>query len=140
VSIDISMLGDRELEKTLARLPDVAQKRVVRKAFTKGGRVVLAAVKRHTPVKTGALKKGIKSRAGKARRGAVVRSVMLPYREELGIPADAKHYYPAAVEYGHGNVPPHSFLRKGYDEVEEQVFSLVKREIGDGIQREFLKL
>ena len=78
------------------------------------------------------------------------------------------YYWPIALEYGHAalgsgtyagasllrsqgrrpvrvrktapkHVPPHSFLRAGYDAVETEAASIVDREISDGLHKEWSK-
>ena len=149
-AVDISMLGDKQLERQLRTLPDRVQKKIVRSAFVKAARPILIAVRRSVPGSGDnqrLLRKGIKARMGRrTRRQRVARFIALPSRESLGIPGDAPHYWPAALEYGHVSgkergrfVPPRSYLRKGFDETERQAFGIVKSEIGSGIGKEWLK-
>lgn len=133
--IDISMLGDKQLAKQLKALEGPKQKKVVRQAYVKGAAVFRKSIRSLTPVDTGALKKAIKSYAGKGKKGQITRFVGIKDRASLGIEESSKYYYPAAVEYGHEGVSAKSYLRAGYDAVEEQVFALVKRLIGAGIER-----
>jgi len=117
---DISMLGDKELEKKLGRLEDKVQTKIMRGAMRKTMTVIKKRVVAAVPVATGKLKAAMKAQkiksSKRSRKNKNIRiSLPFPTRAELGIPADAKHYYPAAVEYGHGSVPPHSYIRKPTD-------------------------
>jgi len=145
--IDISLLGDKELERKLAGLADKLQRKVVRTALHKTlNKIVKKEIVRRLsghPVqsKTGrlraAMKRGrVRSSAGRKARRTIARAIPLPPREELGIDPDDKFYYPAAVEYGHGNVPPKSFLRAAVDDNEERIKKHLARLIGEGIERE----
>ncbi len=142
--IDISLLGDKQLQKALNALPVKVEKKIVRQAFVKGARPILKSIRALVPgsgEKHAMLRRGIKSRAGKrTRRASISRFILLPTRAFLGIPASAEHYWPAAVEYGHvardgSFVAPRSFVRSGYDAKESEAFGIVKREIGDGVAK-----
>lgn len=138
---DISLIGDKELEKMFRELPLVVEKRVIRKAQTKAMRVIQRSVLSRVPVLTGTLKRGIKSRALKSRRrGIIGRVLSLPDRASLGVGANTKVFYPAAVEYGREGVPAIPFLRGGFDAAEEEAFNILKREIGAGIVEAAKKL
>ena len=140
--VDISLLGGKELQRTFRELPLKLQKSIVRKANTKAMKPILASVRSRTPVLTGNLRRGIKSRAMKVRRrGSVIgRILLLPTRADLGISPSDKYYYPAAVEYGHDAVTGVNFLRGGFDAAEGEAFEILKREIVAGIEREAKKL
>ncbi len=140
--IEISIGGGRELARAMRELPRVAGTRVVRKAITKAMRPVRREVLARTPVLTGALKRGIKTRAFKAARRSFIigRVLLFPTREDLGIAADDPYYYPAAVEYGHDSVEGVNFLRGGFDAAEGEALQILTREIGIGIEREAKKL
>lgn len=134
-TFDISVLGDKALERDLAALPNTLQKAALAPALKAGGKVILREIKALTPVLTGRLKAGIKLVSGGRSRSRVRWIIATPTRKFLGIPKGAKHYYPAAVEYGHGNVPAHSFLRRGYDNTENQAFAVIRRELDLSILR-----
>lgn len=140
--VDISMVGDKELERMFRDLPVKLQTKVVRQANTKAIRPILRSVKARVPVLTGVLKRGLKSRAMKRKRrnSPIGRFLLLPLRADLGIKADDPYYYPAAVEYGHDNVAAVRFLRDGFDAAEEEAFGILKKEIGAGVEREAKKL
>lgn len=146
--IDISMIGDKGLERAFKRLPVALQKKGVRRAFTRAARPILKAVRSRVPgsgERHKALRSGIKSRAGRrTRRGIIRRWILLPTRAELGIPADAKHYWPAALEYGHiaggGTfVAPRSYLRTGFDATEKLAEAIIRKELGDFVAAEWRK-
>jgi len=134
-TVDISLLGDKRLQRKLERLVVAAQKRVIRSALRKGGHILRDEAKALCPVRTGALRKSIKVRAIKGKRATIGVVVASGTREELGLKA-ADYYYPAAVEFGTGNAPAHSFLRAARDAKRDEVIEVIKREIGEGITRE----
>jgi hypothetical protein len=145
------MLGDKALERDLRQLADTGQRRVLKRAMVKPAALIRKAVRERVPGSGEdhqRLKKGVKSKAMKGSRTFFGRAVSLPTRDELGIPADAKGYWPAALEYGHaivrggrvvGRVKPYSYLRAGFDAVEEKAHGILKREVGVGIERELKK-
>ncbi len=136
--IDISLMGDRKLQRKLKRLPIVVQRKIVRHALREAARPVLATAKALVPVDTGRLKKSLKIRsAGKRGQAGIV--VRTGTRAELGIPEDAKYFYPAALEFGHGNVPAYPFLRPALDQNRPRALKIIARELGAGIEREAVK-
>lgn len=141
--VDISLLGDKALQRKLQRLPYAMQKKIVRPSLREAARPMLATAKAIVPVETGRLKKSLKLRAMKVHRrdqfGVVV---FTGKREELGIPADDKSYYPMSVEYGHGGphpAPAHPFLRPAFDANKEGAKAIIAREIGQRITTEARK-
>lgn len=140
--VDITMLGDKKLSRKLARLPVAMQRKVVRPSLRAGAKPMLASAKQNCPVKTGKLKKSLKLRALKARRGNFGVMVRTGTREDLGIPADAKGYYPIAVEFGHGGpqpAPAHPYIRPAFDTNKERAKRIIAREIGMRITAEARK-
>ncbi|MFQ5625591.1 MAG: HK97-gp10 family putative phage morphogenesis protein [Methyloligellaceae bacterium] len=124
--MDISVFGDRRLQFMLNdRLPKEAKK-IMRKALRAGARPVLKQARQTAPRGSGALRRGIKLRSIKRTRKSIGVIVRLPKREELGIPADAKYYYPAAHEFGTKHIPAKRFLRAALYENEKRFFSIVR--------------
>lgn len=140
--INISMIGDDVVVKQLARLEAVTQKKIVRSAMRKSAKRVKDAVVREwqshadtgrtaaamaaTPVRSG----------GRSRR--FIRMVWpLPDRHLLGIPENDPHYYPNAVEYGHGRVPAKAYTRRTVNRVTPREYRAMGHDIGDSIEREW---
>ena len=131
---DISVLGDRRLSKDFERLGEDMGRVIADRALEDGGKVIFAAVRGLVRVRTGRLRKGLKLKLIRTRRVTGWR-IETPTRRALRIPASAKHYYPAALEYGHGNVPAHSFMRAGFDNAEERAFAVVRVSFNREIDR-----
>ena len=55
--------------------------------------------------------------------------VQTPTREQLGIPEDASHYYPAVLEYGTSEIPARSYMRNARDSAERDVYRTYRIEI-----------
>ncbi len=109
----IEVMGDKRILKKFAQLTTkAAQRRVINKAARPAAKPILESARANAPVETGALRRSIKIRTFKTRPGM---SVAPGTREELGIPAEAKHYYPAAVEYGHSGAPGKFFMRRAFE-------------------------
>jgi hypothetical protein len=50
-----------------------------------------------------------------------------------------RYWYPAAVEWGHGTVPPYPFMRPAYDLKGPEARDTTMRELLDGTLREAAK-
>lgn len=142
---DISFLGDKELARKLKRLEDKAARDVVKPAAKSAGVPVLAAAKSKVPADRGRLRDGLKLSAF-SRKSGVGASVKTPTRKKLGIPADAKGYYPASLEYGwtlrvFGSkfntrvMPATPYLRPALDENATTAKNIMIREIRQGLIR-----
>ena len=110
--VDIEMLGDKKLQRTLNRMDLRVQAKGMAKALRAGGKPILADAKAraraaHNPAtpSTNMLKvaRGLKLRKAKGRRrGVIGMRILTPTKAELGIPEGSKWYYPAHVELGSG--------------------------------------
>lgn len=134
VGIDISGLGDARLQARLKQLDAKVQRKVVRQALRAGAKVVLAATKALVPVDTGALKSGLKLRALKSRRGTFGIQVQTPTRAQLGIPSDAKGYYPAVLEYGAEGHPAKPYLRPALEQARTAATTTIRTAIAQGVE------
>jgi HK97 gp10 family phage protein len=70
----IAVVGAKELQRRLYNLGTKGQKAALRKATRKGARVILAAAKKEIPVKTGSLRRSLKTVA-RTRKGVVSTTV-----------------------------------------------------------------
>lgn len=135
--VDISLIGDKELERKLRKLPPKVQKQVVRPALVKVAKRARDDITAAMPVDTGKLKSlGMKVVPIKrSRSGGIGRLVQTPTKEELGIPNDSKSYYPAHVELGHsikggGKVADKPYIRGTMKTNRPKYLSFLRREIG----------
>ena len=131
---DITMLGDKGLERMLKQLPDKAQDQAVRFGVRKAAEVAKQEMLRRVPTDTGELKQLLAAGKLKSinRRGVLSIGSRLPTREELGIPAEAKSFWPSALEYGHAfpghegkDVAPRPFMRPAIDENRPRLIGIV---------------
>jgi len=132
--IDIAVIGDKELQRKLKALDIKMQKKIIHKALRAAAKPILAQSKATAPVLSGRLKKSLKLRARRARRGVFGVQVMTGTRQELGIPAGYPYYYPAAVEYGHARAPAHPFLRPALEANRQKGINIAANVIRQGIE------
>ena len=147
MSVDIQILGDRELQRKLARLEDKAQKKIVQSALRKSAKRakdrIIGNIQKLGLILTGQMlnafkKMKIKSSSRKPRKLIRI-GPEWPDRSELGISPDDKYFYPTAVEYGHGNVKAYPFVRPAIDEHTQAEHAKIAKDIGAGIIRESKK-
>jgi len=139
--IDISLIGDKELQRKLNKLARDVQIRLLGSAMKNtGNKILRAPIAAAVPVKSGRLKAAMGKQKFKIFRGKTSGARLeMPPRAALGIDPQDKYYYPVHVEYGHGNVPPHSFLRKPVDENAARWRAAVGAELGRKIEAEARK-
>lgn len=143
--IDISMLGDKALTKKLGKLPGRLQKKVLRQAMRKAAKPILADIKqsissiRVTGLHTDPLKKKTKIKSLKRSRNKIGVRITTPTRDELGIPADSKWYWPAHIELGTSKEPAQPFMRGPFNAARQKTLTTIKQETGKGIIREAMK-
>jgi len=151
--VQISMLGDKALQKQLDQMEEKVAWKVVRSAMRKRGNRVYKKMLENISgnpirVRTGALlnaMRGLKVTAGKRRKHWMQQYIPLPTRASLGIKEYVKSeksthgYYPSALEYGWEGVPPKRWVRGAADHNKTAENALMAREIGKGIEREAAK-
>lgn len=97
---DIALLGVPALEAQLAALPVKVERRVIAKALRSAANLILPVARARAPRKSGVLQRTIRTRALRRSRNRIGFGVFTGRRADLGIPADARYYYPAAQEIG----------------------------------------
>jgi len=132
--VDITLLGAPELQAQFKLLPLKVQKKLLRQGMRKSGKLVRDEARRLVPVDSGALKKSLKVRAAPGKRGSFGIRIMTGERSELGIDPDASGYYPASVEFGSRTQPAQPYLRAAADAKREEVFSIMRAAVRDGIR------
>lgn len=150
--IDISLLGAKELERKLVRLAGKDQKAVVRGALGKSQTRIKKAVVAAAPVRTdnlpggqspapGTLKRALKATKidRETTRISVAVNWPMPIRSLVGVAPGDKYYWPAHVEYGHGNVPPNPYIRGTVNAMEAAEFRKIGSDIGRGIEKKAAK-
>lgn len=125
--------GLEELERTLRELPDKVEKKVVSQALRKGLKPIQKEAKNLAPVLSGQLKKAIKIRAGKRKKGQVSVNVIIGDK-------DFQNFYPKFIEYGTSKLPANPFMRTAYANKKAEAIGIIEIEIAAGIEREAAKL
>lgn len=137
---DISMLGDKALERKLRRLADKVQVKVVGSALgksrTRTKRAILATMDSgFFKEPTGELRESFKKTKLKSskRRGVIRRSIAQPETAEEAIKMNS-------VEYGHttpqgGFVQPKPFIRSTVNAIEDEELRRIGKDIGSGIEQ-----
>lgn len=129
--------GLQEATQALRELDRKAQKRIVRKALRAGGKVIQDKARTEAPTRTGALKRNVKIRGGRASKGSVALNIGIGARDFTG-----KTFYGGFVQYGHrigkralGSkrklVPPNEFLTRAFDATKEQAVTVVVQALGE---------
>ena len=138
---DIRVLGIPELQAQLEKLAVQTQKRVLGKAMKAGAQKVLAKAKQLCPV--GPVKQNgehlrdtLRVITLKGRGKFIGAAVSTGSRERLGIDPKDKHYYPMALEVGHGTVAARPYMRPALDGQRDAVIAVIADEIGKGIIQE----
>lgn len=148
----VQIIGAEEVMRKLAQLPAKLQKKHIRKAIRNGGKKVLRKAKELVPYDTSGhqlsredgkkrakhLRDTLKLRVAKnhGRRGQISMKISTGTREELGIPADEKGYYPAALEYGGLAWQPMPYMRPAYTSTKDIVIQDVRQDVLNGIEQE----
>lgn len=138
--IDISFLGDKELQRKLKQIEIKAERKIVRSAISKAMKQVKDRAKELAPVNLGRLKASIKQQS-RTKRGISRAKVVTGTREELGVDDNQKGFYPAAIEYGYKTssgkvIPAKPFMRRAITEKQDSVMKETRDRIAQGIERE----
>lgn len=134
--VDIRILGDKELERKFASLAVKIQKKLAKAAIGVAIKEVLKRAKQLVPVKSGALRDSLHIKSLKGRGKIIGYRVSTGSRETLGIDAKDKYFFPAAVEFGHGNVSAKPFIRPAIDSQKSRLLGIIASELGGKIEEE----
>lgn len=143
---DISIFGDKKLQRKLRKLERKVQRKFLREEFKESSNRLQSEVVQYIDRVLGR-HRGIyrnawadaKTATGKAGSGVLRVGIVLPSREDLAIAADDPNYYPYAIEYGHGNVPAHPHIRPAVDNNADAELAKIGRGLGRKIEREARK-
>ncbi len=128
--VSVKLLGAKELDRKLRKLEPKIGKKVIKGALREAAKMILKVAKQKVPVDTGALKKDLKVRAMKRKKGR--------YGVLIGTAAGwgkGKTFYGAYLEFGTSKRPAKPFLRPAFDETKEAVIRRLKRRLKVGIER-----
>ena len=139
---DLNITGLDELLKALQSLPKEVARQAIRKPLREGAKIVLAEAKRNVPKgKTGNLKRSLKVRAGKRKKGTISIRVVTSEGWFKG-----ETYYGGFIEYGTGErfhksgksvgtVEARHFIKRAYDTTKDRVRKMMERAIVKNIDQ-----
>lgn len=158
VKASVEVVGLHAFEKLLERLGTKDANAIVRKSQRVAAKSMMEETKKRAPVDTGLLKKSLAVRALKRKRGrigfrvgyknvdlivakgsgfgAFVRNLKKFGKADIKTPKPAKekrYFYPAIVEYGSKNNPPHPFMRPAFDAHKAAAKQLIVNTVREGI-------
>lgn len=140
----ITLHGDKELAAIIRTLPDKVQRKLLRRAVTKGSTPVLRRAKQLAPRRSGLLRRSLKRKI-KTYKGGVVVAVIGPDKNVSGVVGKRKHTpgkIAHLVEYGHGGkhpAPPHAFLEPALESTKAQAVAIMEDTLRQGIISEASK-
>jgi hypothetical protein len=153
----LDLSGDVALIALFEELPAVMRARVLEPALKEGAKPIKDRVDALTPIQSPPYKgqsPGVRLKTlgtelvkrkrtrgrSKSKPKWVGWRVQFPVRERMGIAADALHYYPAALEYGHGSARPVAMMRRGLLQTRGRANSAIRSHVKTNIDKEVIKL
>lgn len=131
IQIDISIIGDKKLQRDLRKLPNTLQKKIGRRALRAGARIVGTEAQAKAPRDSGDLAESLIYKPGKRSR------VRISQHAIFGV--SLIRYYAAAIELGARLRRPFTFLRDAADQTAPRVLDTVQAEIGTEIDKAMRK-
>lgn len=130
----IELIGVRDLLRRIQRLERGKELRAaIRRRLREAGRPLLAAAKAFAPEDEGTLQRSIKLRAGRRSRRSIGVVVGPPEsKQALGIPPNAKGYFPTHLELGTRYHKQERWLRGAMDATLENSIRVLMQ-LGDDI-------
>lgn len=135
IDLKFEFSGGKELSEALQELPRRLENRVLRKALRQGGNILLRKARQLAPVKTGALRKGIKLKIDLRGTPAAIINVRIPSKSGKQKTSSGP-YYSSFVELGTSKMAAHPFLRPAFDAVKEDALETFLNVLNDGIEEE----
>lgn len=128
----ITIKGADEIQRLLSELEPKLQRKVIRQALRKAAKPIQSAAKADAPTKTGRLRKAIKIRAAKRKKGTIGINVAIADRDFTG----AK-FYGAFENYGTSRgIEQRRFMNRAADSEGPRSAESAQLEIAAGIDRE----
>ena len=131
--VSITIKGGKKLDNKLKKMDRRVATKVLKTSFKAAMEPVKAEAKRRAPRDTGALIRSIRIGVynGKDYVGAVVKTGT---RKQLKIPANAKSYYPAFIEYGSQGERARPYLRSALFKKRKVVLKRVSDDIRKALE------
>jgi hypothetical protein len=141
IQIRLDVLGDKGLQRALDRLEDRVAKKLTLKAMRVAWKPILARAKTLAAPLSARLAKLLKLKVFRGRRGSGLFGIQVvtPKKAALGIPEDAKGYWPAHQELGWKDGPARPYIRPAFDALKETALSLFGNAMAAALGREWRK-
>ena len=139
----IELKGFTELERKLAGLEPKIAKKVMKKSLREGAKIVQRKARINANSKVGGKMGELIAKFIKIRTWTRPRRFYKGVSLEVSATGDdffvdygqrGRNYIPAAIEYGHDNVAPISFMRSAWDSTKRAVLIKTERELKTGIE------
>jgi HK97 gp10 family phage protein len=134
----VVVTGIKEVDRALKQFEPNLQKKVLRQALRKGGRILAIEVKGQAPVLTGATRRAVKVQAMKmGRRTSMGVKVVIAAGEKTAKTSartGERFFVPAIEEFGDSTHAPNPFMRRAFNARAEQVRRVVIDAIRSGIE------
>lgn len=125
---DVSILGDAALTKVFQGLERKVAGKVLRPALRVAAKRIRDVARANAaPGLTGATSEHIRVK-GSSKKGRLAVQVVTGSREDMGIPPEAKYYYPSAVELGTEHMEAQPFLRPALDANRAAALGMIRSE------------
>ncbi len=133
--------GIAEVKAGLAELEKSVAKKILRKGLRAGAKLVLTEARADAPVKSGLLRKNVKIRSAKGKKGTVAINVGVGSKDFAG-----ETFYGGFVLYGHkvgsrklgatrADVPANNFLGEAFEKTKEAAVDVAIATWGELIQQ-----
>lgn len=132
---NLDIKGAKRLNRKLDRMGTTAGRKVVRPAMRAALVPVVQSAKAFAPVDSGRMRQSIKAFVTNSRRDGIDGRVRTGTRRQLRIPADAKYYYPAAIEFGSRRMSARSFLRRAVTARKREALKILGAGIKAGLKK-----
>lgn len=124
-----------ELLAKLQKLRGAAMRKVFRQAVREAARPVLATARQIVPIDTGKLQGSLRIFAGRRSFRSINVVIKPGSRQALGIPPEAKGYYPAHIELGTKKFAANRYLRDAMELERSDAIRIINAHIKIGIEK-----
>lgn len=128
--------GLKETIKKLQNLEPKVAKKVVRKTLRTGAKIMQTEVKQNVPVDEGNLRKSLKVKAGKRKKGSISVAVTTSAEDNL---YKGDQFYGAFQEFGTSKMQGKHFMEQSFNAKENEARQVMTESLKDLIEEEAKK-
>jgi HK97 gp10 family phage protein len=128
--IDIALVGDKKLLRKFRRLGRKESRKGIRRGLRAGAKIITKEAKRLAPRRTGALRKSIKTKAGKRSRASL--SVVTIVGEGF---FKGEEFYASFIEFGTDHIEGQHFMERAAKAKQEQAGRIATQTIKRKIEQ-----